>query len=252
MVRFWLIASVSTVLIGVSLAGCANQPPQENQDVAAPKKKEETGGEPTSPVEERAVLTGVVTEVDRESSRESGSVRSILVEEPPGANCGKGPTDPGCEKIYFEITDETRVLREEESGEVEVSAGDLKKGQRVRADYTGYPVAESYPAQTTARTVVIVEPVRSSPASGMLFPRQQGAGDVLMSEARGKLVLDEEGCLRVVGDETLVPIWPSDFRVDRGEFGSSTAGTESSRGSGRGCTWAEAGSPRRISKTSAG
>lgn len=105
-------------------------------------------------------MTGVLTGVDRDS-QQKGTVRSILVEEPPGADCGKGPAGPGCEKIYFRITDETRVLREGGGRRVEVSPGDLAKGQMVRADYTGYPLAESYPAQTTSRTVVILESAES-------------------------------------------------------------------------------------------
>lgn len=139
--RSRIVALISVLSIIFSLAGCANQPPRELQDVAAPKENERTGGETTTS-QERAILTGVVTEVDREPGGEAPAVRSILVEESP---CGEGPADPGCEKIYYRIIDETRVFGEERGREVAVSAGELKKGQRVRVDYTGYPVAESSP-----------------------------------------------------------------------------------------------------------
>lgn len=36
----------------------------------------------------------------------------------------------------------------------------------------------------------------------------------MMPEARGRLVLDEEGYSRVVGDDRVVPIWPADFDVE--------------------------------------
>lgn len=78
--------------------------------------------------------------------------------EDPSADCrgDRGPLKPGCEKMYFDIGDGTRVLREEGNDRVAANATDLKKGQRVSADYTGYGVAESYPSQTDARTLVIV------------------------------------------------------------------------------------------------
>jgi hypothetical protein len=199
MSRSRIIALISVLSIGLSIAGCANQPPPELQDVAAPKENEQTGGERTAPTEERAVLTGV----DREPGEEASMVRSILVEEPPNDGCGEGPTEPGCEKIHFRVIDETHVLREEGGREVPASAGVLKKGQRVRADYTGYPVAESYPAQTTAGRVVILESAPSSSASGVFFPRQRPENDTMISETRGGLILDDQGCLRVRGTADL-------------------------------------------------
>ena len=211
MARSWFIA----VLIGLLLAGCAGQSPEEPRDGAAPNKDEKTGGETTLSEVKRAVLTGVLTAVDRGPGGESGTVGSILVEEPPGAGCGEGPADPGCEKIYFQIIAETRVFREQGGERVEASPGDLEKGQRVRADYTGYPLAESYPAQTTARTVVILSPASSSDASDAFFPKQRPGGDMMMADIRGEFLLDDEGCLRVAGNDRVVPIWPADFSVDR-------------------------------------
>lgn len=213
MARSWFIA----VLIGFLLAGCAGQSPEEPRDGAAPNKDEKTGGVTTSSAD-RAVLTGVLTAVDRGPGGESGPVGSILVEEPSNADCGEGPADPGCEKIYFQIIDETRVFREQGGQQVETSPGDLEKDQRVRADYTGYPLAESYPAQTTARTVVILEPAPSSTASGVFFPKQRpvpiGTPDSMGS---GELEVDGEGCLRVkaTADEPgYVTLWPAAFELD--------------------------------------
>jgi len=213
MARFFLIV---VLICLTSLAGCANQAPEEPRDGAAPKDGEETGGETTASGGERAILTGVVTEVDRESGGDSGPVRSILVEK--GAGCRKGQNDTGCEKIYFRIIDETRVLREEEGREAGASPGDLERGQRVRADYTGYPVAESYPAQTTARIVVILDSPDPSSAAGAFFPKQR-PDPIGYPDARGsgRLVVDEAGCLRMkAGEDDLgrVPLGPSGFELD--------------------------------------
>lgn len=106
------------------------------------------------------ILTGTIT--DRGEGlylfrKKPGSW--ILVEENPDADCGgdKGSLKPGCEKMYFDITNSTRVLQEEGNDRVAANATDLKKRQRVSADYTGYDVAMSYPSQTDARAVVIMK-----------------------------------------------------------------------------------------------
>lgn len=188
MVHPWLIVA----LISVSLAGCAYGQPEETRDGARPSKDEKTGGETTASPAHRAALTGVVTRLDLEPA-EKGTVGTILVEEPPGADCGEGAAEPGCEKIYFRITDSTRVFRGEGERRVETSPGDLAKGQRVRADYTGYPLAESYPAQTTARSVVILDPDPS--ATGGFFPKQRPVpiGHPDVGPGSGVLVVDDNG-----------------------------------------------------------
>lgn len=172
-------------MIFVSLAGCAYGSPEETRDGARPNKDERTG-ETTPSAANRAALTGVVRALDLEPA-EKGTEGSILVEGPPGADCGEGATEPGCEKIYFRITGETRVFREKGGRQVETTSGDLARGQWVRADHTGYPLAGSYPAQTTARTVVILESTPSSYATGVFFPKQRpvpiGYSDVGSQEA---------------------------------------------------------------------
>ena len=58
--------------------------------------------------------------------------------------------------MYFDITSKSDVYLEAGSSLSKVPAARLKKGQKVRADYTGYPVWASYPSQTDAREVVIL------------------------------------------------------------------------------------------------
>ena len=101
-------------------------------------------------------LTGIITEGPYDKG--GMPARWILVEEDPDANCRKGPVKPGCDKMYFAIEDSTRLLWETGNRTTSASISELGKGQRVRADYTGYDVAESYPGQTTARTIEILEP----------------------------------------------------------------------------------------------
>jgi hypothetical protein len=38
----------------------------------------------------------------------------------------------------------------------------------------------------------------------------------MMAGYRGELVLDDEGCLRIEGQGSVVPIWPSDYELDTG------------------------------------
>ena len=113
--------------------------------------------EPT--VYPKQVLTGIITDRGEGSHlfpKKSG--RWILVEENPSADCrgNKGPLRSGCEKIYFDITSKIRIFRKDGSRRTLANATDLKNGQTVSADYTGYEVAESYPGQTYAREVVIL------------------------------------------------------------------------------------------------
>ena len=116
--------------------------------------------EPTIQQDERQILTGVIS--DKETGPcpySKGPCTRILVEETPDADCrgGRGPLEPGCEKMYFDVTGKTRVLREEgDTRRASSSAAELREGLRVSADYTGYDVAESYPSQTAARVVTIL------------------------------------------------------------------------------------------------
>ena len=73
----------------------------------------------------------------------------VLVEE--------NPTDEwGSAKGAFTITDETEILRQQGDEQVPTTFDDLQVGQLVVATYVG-PVAESYPTQGTAGSIVILE-----------------------------------------------------------------------------------------------
>lgn len=116
--------------------------------------------EPTIQQDERQSLTGVISDKEKGSCPYSKRpcIR-ILVEEDPDADCrgGRGPLESGCEKMYFDVTGETEVLRKKGNNrKAASSAAELHEGLRVSADYTGYDVAESYPSQTGARVVTIL------------------------------------------------------------------------------------------------
>lgn len=115
--------------------------------------------EPTVKQGERQVLTGIITHEGRSSSPKGPRSR-ILVEKSPDADRGggRGSLASGCEKMYFDITGKTDVFRKEGNTRRAIaSAADLQKGLRVSVDYTGYAVMESYPSQTGARVVTILE-----------------------------------------------------------------------------------------------
>lgn len=79
-----------------------------------------------------------------------GDVGTALVEARPGVQGGASDA--------LRITTATRILRAQGGRLVPASWGDLRTGQRVEAWHRG-PVAESYPRQATAGTLVItVEP----------------------------------------------------------------------------------------------
>ena len=125
----------------------------------APRTDQQPHREPT--VYPKQVLTGTITDGGEGSYLSRWKPGSwILVEEDPDADCrgDQGPLKPGCQKMYFDIGNDTRVLREEGNDRKAAKPADLKEGQRVSADYTGNDVAMSYPSQTSARWVVILVP----------------------------------------------------------------------------------------------
>ncbi len=79
----------------------------------------------------------------------------MLVEEDPA-------DESGSPKGAFTVTDETHILRQQGGEQVPATFDDLRVGQLVEAQYAG-PVAESYPSQGTAGSIVILEPLESSP-----------------------------------------------------------------------------------------
>ncbi len=77
----------------------------------------------------------------------SGAV--VLVEENPADQSGSA-------KGAFTVTGETGIFRQQGDELVPATFDDLQVGQLVEATYTG-PVAESYPTQGTAGSIVILE-----------------------------------------------------------------------------------------------
>ena len=67
------------------------------------------------------------------------------------------PTDEsGSAKGAFTITDDTEILRQQGDEQIPATFEDLQVGQLVAATYIG-PVAESYPTQGMAGSIVILE-----------------------------------------------------------------------------------------------
>ncbi len=77
----------------------------------------------------------------------SGTV--VLVEENPADEWGSA-------KGAFTVTQETEILRQQGDELLPATSGDLRIGQRVAVTYVG-PVAESYPSQGTASSIIILE-----------------------------------------------------------------------------------------------
>ena len=90
----------------------------------------------------------------------SGSV--VLVEENPADESGSA-------KGAFTVTDETYIFRRYGDLQIAVSFDDLRVGQPIIATYTG-PVAESYPAQGTAGSIVILEKIPADDQLLCLLP----------------------------------------------------------------------------------
>lgn len=94
--------------------------------------------EPASPIQ------GFITSI-------SGTV--VLVEEDPADKWGS-------DKAAFTVTDETAILRQQGDELVPATFEDLQAGQLVTAAYRG-PVAQSYPTQGMAGSIVILESLES-------------------------------------------------------------------------------------------
>jgi hypothetical protein len=135
------------VLVLVLAGGAPNQNPPAEAGMREPSSATRYQ-EPTVKRDEPGFLTGVITDI------EDGR---ILVEEDPDAGCrrDRAPVGPCSEKMWFAIEKSTRVLREG-GGDRSAKPTDLKGGQRVIGDYSGYAVMGSYPSQTSARTITIL------------------------------------------------------------------------------------------------
>lgn len=104
-------------------------------------------GSSSSADTERADIRGVIKSVTR--SNAAGEVRgSVLIE-------GSLEPDTGFDKTSVTVTGKTAVFRREDGTLREASFDSLREGQRVQAAFTG-PVAESYPVQATAKSIIIL------------------------------------------------------------------------------------------------
>lgn len=212
---------VAVLLITVITGSCGASVAEDGRKVPANTATREDPGGPsgrdTVSPDGPPDLTGTITEVER-GKPGAGSAGRILVEEDPNVEFSAGPNTEGWEKLFFEITDKTRIFvrRGGDGGEVvAATAADLAKGQMVDAWHGNHDVAESYPGQTVATRVVIHG---STPArSAVFFPVQSSESpDAMTALIRGELTLDGEGCLRMeeprqnVGP---VPLWPAGFEA---------------------------------------
>lgn len=139
---FLLAATLAMMLIGAV--------PALAQGVTDESERVSGDGSEAPPAEDSGSITGTVTDI-------SGSV--VLVEEDPsdwGDPTGPPEGSPGSPKGYFTVTEETELLDERGGEAAPATFGDLAVGQIVEATYAG-AVAESYPTQGTAASVVILE-----------------------------------------------------------------------------------------------
>jgi hypothetical protein len=125
-------ATTSSALLLLALAAAASGCQRGPGDATPPAADITTlPAEPPS-------ITGTVTAV---------TLPTVRVEERPEEATGSA-------KASLRITDETRVLRRAGDSLAPGRPADLHVGQRVRAWFVG-PVAESYPVQARAGTIII-------------------------------------------------------------------------------------------------
>lgn len=119
---------IAAFLIFAALAGC------DKTDLYAP----------IQPAPFKADIRGVITSLDAAAGPKALGV--ILVE-------GAIEADTSYDRAYVSATAST-AIREADGAALNWSA--LKEGDRVEAQFIG-PVAESYPVQATAKTIVRLE-----------------------------------------------------------------------------------------------
>jgi len=122
------VALVTTMLLAALLTACAN------------------GATPPVPTSEPDIR-GVITSIEP-SAGEATSIRVVWADAP-----GIG-TKAAFDAAQVAIVDETDVRKRASDEDEPISAADLKLGDIVEAWFTG-PVAESYPVQVTAATIVV-------------------------------------------------------------------------------------------------
>ncbi len=122
------------------------EPQQEPKTDAVPKTEPQPEPKTEARTGSGGGVRGSITSI-------SGAV--VLVEEDPA-------DESGSPKGAFTVTGETDILQRQGGEQVPASFDDLRVGQLVEAEYAG-PVAESYPSQGTAGSIVILEPSGDEP-----------------------------------------------------------------------------------------
>jgi len=114
---------------------------------------------------------------------------AALIEENPLEESGSG-------KASVEITAETQIFVRQGRGPVPAAPEDLVVGQWVEATFVG-PVAESYPVQTTAGSITIIEDPNEPTA-----PFPSGGGVDVLPDTGGvalpAVILLMGGCLLAI------------------------------------------------------
>jgi hypothetical protein len=108
----------------------------------APGEPEQPGALNAAVPAEAASIIGTVTQLER-----AGGEARILVEQEPTRSAGYP-------KAWIRVTSRTRILARTDGSTAGGSIADLARGARVQAWFTG-PVAESYPVQAVAGTVLV-------------------------------------------------------------------------------------------------
>jgi hypothetical protein len=90
-----------------------------------------------------------------------GTITKVTPQQPPGETQGtvlveENPSQPsGSAKIVFTVKNTTELLRRQGGADQRIGFNELRLGQTVQAWSTG-PVAESYPAQAQAATILVI------------------------------------------------------------------------------------------------
>ncbi|MDD3777722.1 MAG: hypothetical protein PHN32_08990 [Actinomycetota bacterium] len=90
-------------------------------------------------------IRGQITSIE-----DRGENKAVLIE-------GKVQADTGYDKAWVTVTGSTIVLSQQSGEAIQVEADELKTGLQVQAVFTG-PIMESYPVQTEAEQIVILNP----------------------------------------------------------------------------------------------
>lgn len=138
------------------------EPPTPEEEPKEPEPKTEPQPEPKTDAPSK---TGTQPEPQTEARTGSGNLVRGSITSISGAVVlvEKDPADEsGSPKGAFAVTGETEILRQQGGEQVPASFDALRVGQLVEAEYAG-PIAESYPSQGTAGSIVILEPSGDGP-----------------------------------------------------------------------------------------